>query len=196
MSKEGTTSSTEKAAPKGDVKNEHKPNEKPAAEDAEALKEALCQEKAKAESYLANWQRAQADYINYKKRADQERGEATKFANALLIANLLPVVDDFERALSCTPDNLGGLSWVDGLRLIYRKMVAVLESQGLSEIKALGETFDPNLHEAALHGEGEVGKVVSVLQKGYKLNDKVIRPAVVMVGEGTKENPKNKQSSE
>ncbi len=154
------------------------------AEAVESLKKALTEEKAKAESYLANWQRAQADFINYKRRTEQERSETFEFANSALILNLLPVLDDMERALENVSGKLAGLTWVDGIVLIYRKLKAILEGHGLIEIKAIGEPFDPMLHEAVLYGEGEEGKVIEELQKGYKLRDRVLRPSLVKVGKG------------
>ncbi|MFB0559555.1 MAG: nucleotide exchange factor GrpE [Dehalococcoidales bacterium] len=156
-------------------------------EDVEALKQALAEEKEKAEGYLANWQRAQADFINYKRRSEQEKEEISKFANSLLMLNLLPVLDDLERAFTSVPPHLARLTWVDGIRLIERKLQASLEAQGLSPIKALGEPFDPTLHEAAMHGKGKEGIVIEELQKGYKLHDRVIRPAMVVVGNGEEE---------
>lgn len=156
-------------------------------ETAASLKKALEEEKAKAEDYLASWQRSQADFINYKRRVEQEREEVVKFANATLMLNLLPVLDDLERALENVSGKLSGMTWVEGIELIYRKLKAILESGGLSEIKAVGEVFDPNLHEAVLEVEGEDGKVVGELQKGYKLNDRVLRPTMVKVGKGKKE---------
>jgi len=151
-------------------------------EDLASLARQLEEEKSKAERYLANWQRAQADFINFKRRTEQERAEATKFANAMLILKLLPVLDDLERALSTIPGNLAGLTWFDGLRLIQRKLMAVLESEGLTPIQAEGRDFDPYLHEAVMYEEGEEGKVLAELQRGYKLHDRVIRPAMVKVG--------------
>jgi len=156
-------------------------------EDVESLKKALSEEKAKVESYLANWKRAQADFMNFKRRAEQERSETIQFANSALILNLLPVLDDLERALENISGKLAGLTWVDGIVLIYRKLKAILEGHGLTEIKALGEPFDPVLHEAVLYGEGEEGRVIQELQKGYKLRDRVLRPTLVKVGKG-KEN--------
>ena len=155
-------------------------------EDVEELKQ-------KAESYLANWQRAQADFINYKQRSEQEREETSKFANAMLMLNLLPVLDDLERAFASMPPRLiklsasDGRTWIDGIRLIERKLQASLEAQGLSLIKALGEPFDPKLHEAAMHGKGKEGEVIKELQKGYKLQDRIIRPTIVVVGNGEEE---------
>lgn len=152
--------------------------------DATALEQALADEKARAERYLANWQRAQADLANTKRRSEQEREEQTRFANAMLMVNLLPVLDDLERALASVPATLAGLSWIQGVGLIYRKLLSVLEAQGLSEIKAGGETFDPKLHEAVFQSPGPADKVIQVAQKGYKLYDRVIRPAMVVVGTG------------
>jgi len=156
-------------------------------EDIEALKQALAEEKKKAEANLANWQRAQADFINYKRRSEQEKEEIGKFANTMLMLNLLPILDDLERAFTSTPPQMAKLTWVDGIRLIERKLRASLEAQGLSQIKALGEPFDPKFHEAAMHGKGKEGIVIEELQKGYMLHDRVIRPTMVVVGNGEEE---------
>lgn len=154
------------------------------AEDTGPVRKALEEEKEKAEKYLANWQRAQADLINYKRRSEQERAETTGFANSTLILSLLPILDDMERALGNLPEELAGSSWVDGVKIIYRKMRAVLESQGLAEIEAEGKDFDPNIHEAVMAVEGDEGKVVGEIRKGYKFREKVIRPTQVKVGKG------------
>jgi molecular chaperone GrpE len=155
------------------------------AEDVASLQKSLAEEKAKAERYLANWQRAQADYINFKKRSEQEKDEVKQFGNAMLIVSLLPVLDDLERALASVSANMAGLTWVDGVRLIYRKLRTILEAQGLSEIKAVGQPFDPKLHEAVLRAPGEEGIVLEELQKGYRLREeRVIRPSMVVVGQG------------
>jgi molecular chaperone GrpE len=160
------------------------------AEDIETLKQALAEEKAKAEANLANWQRSQADFINYKRRSEQEKEEIGKFANSILMLSLLPILDDLERAFESIPLHLAKLTWVDGIRLIERKLQASLEAQGLSPIKAMGEPFDPKLHEATMHRKGEEGKVIEELQKGYMLHDRVIRPAMIVVGNGEKEEEK------
>ncbi len=162
------------------------------SEDIETLKQALADEKARAERYLANWQRAQADFINYKKRVEQEKNEVADFANAMLILNLLPILDDLERAFVSLPPRLMNLTWVDGIRLIYRKLQAILEAQGLTQIKAEGEAFDPKLHEAVMQEEGQEGIIIAELQKGYKLKEKVLRPALVVVGKGKEEKGGNK----
>ena len=153
-------------------------------EDIESLKEALAEEKEKAEGYLASWQRAQADFINYKRRNEQERGEFNKFANANIMLSLLPILDDLERALTSVPVKSSKHAWIEGVRLIERKLRAFLEAQGLTEIKALGEPFDPNFQEAVRQDKGEEGMVIEEVQKGYKLHDRVIRPTMVVVGNG------------
>lgn len=151
-------------------------------EDIETLKQALAEEKEKAENYLANWQRAQADFENYKRRSQQEKAEISQFANSALLFNLLPILDDLERALNSIPPELAEPSWLDGVKLIERKMKASLEAQGLSSIKAVGELFDPHLHEAIRQGKGKEGIVIEEVQKGYKFHDRVIRPSRVVVG--------------
>ena len=154
----------------------------------DSLEKQLQEERQKAESYMASWQRAAADFQNYKRRVEQEREEIARLAGAALIINVLPIVDDLERALQNVDSHLAGLTWVDGIRLIYRKFQAVLEMSGVQEIEADAASFDPNFHEAVAFGEGEAGKVISVIQKGYTLNGKVLRPAMVVVGkerEGT-----------
>jgi len=153
-------------------------------EDIETLREALTEAKAKAEANLAGWQRAQADFVNYKKRSEQEKQDLSKFANSVLILNLLPVLDDFERAFSSLPPKMGKLSWLDGIKLIERKLWAVLQAQGVSPIKALGEPFDPVFHEAVRQDKGKEGIVIEEVQKGYMLEDRVIRPTMVVVGNG------------
>lgn len=153
-------------------------------EDIAGLKEALAEEKTRAEGYLANWQRVQADFINYKRRSEQEREEFGKFANATLMFNLLSSLDDMERALASLPVKLANLTWVNGIRLIERKLQASLEMQGLQAIEALGKEFDPNLHEAVRQDTGKEGVIIEELQKGYQLHDRVIRPTMVVVGNG------------
>ena len=155
-------------------------------EDVETLKAQLEEEKKKAEGYLANWQRAAADFQNYKRRTEQERQEVALLANAALIINILPILDDLERALRNVDAHLAGLTWVDGIRLIHRKLQAILEASGVKEITTEGQDFDPRYHEATMYGEGEEGKVVAEVQRGYMLGDRVLRPAMVIVGRGAK----------
>ena len=156
------------------------------AEDIETLQQALAEEKEKAEKYLANWQRCQADFVNYKQRTEQEKGEIIEFANSTLICNLLPIMDDLERAFASVPADLEESNWTEGIKLIYNKFKTTLEAQGLTEIEARGEPFDPSLHEAVMQQDGKEGMVIEELQKGYKFKEKVIRPSLVTVGKGRK----------
>jgi molecular chaperone GrpE len=163
-------------------KEEEKPIEMP--DDPAALKQLLEQERAKSAEYLDSWRRAAADLSNYRKRMEKDAGDMAKFANSMLIARLLPILDDFDRAFQTIPDNLQSLTWVDGVMLIARKMAAILEAEGLKPIDAAGKPFDPNVHEAVVHEETdqhEEGTVIAELQKGYKLNDRVLRPTMVKV---------------
>ena len=153
-------------------------------EDVESLKQALAEEKEKTEEYLASWQRAQADFINYKRRTEQERQDFNRFANANLILGLLPVLDDLERALDAMPPKLARQEWGEGIRMVERKFKTSLEGQGVTPIKALGEPFDPNFHEALRQDKGDEGIVIEEFQKGYMLGDRVLRPAKVIVGNG------------
>ena len=158
----------------------------------ETLESALVTEKKRSEEYLANWQRAQADFINYKRRIEQERVDFNKYANTTLILSLLPILDDLERALNSTPPKQAKASWVEGVRLTERKFRTILEAQGLTPIKALGEPFDPKFHEAIRQDKGKEGIVVEEFQKGYMLHDRVIRPTMVVVGNGEEEEKEEK----
>jgi molecular chaperone GrpE len=149
--------------------------------------DALNKAREDANKYMANWQRAEADFQNYKRRTDQEREELRRFGNVSIIINLLPVLDDFERAFSSLDSHLAGLSWFDGIYLIYRKLSQLLENAGVRPIESEGQPFDPRFHEAVAHVEGEEGKVLSEVQRGYKLHDRVLRPAMVVVGKGKAE---------
>jgi len=144
----------------------------------------LAKAQEEAQKYLNNWHRAEADFQNYKRRTDQEREELRRFGNVSVIINLLPVLDDFERAFASLDSHLAGLSWFDGILLIYRKLRQLLENAGVTPIETEGQSFDPRFHEAVAHVDGEEGKVISEVQRGYKLHDRVLRPAMVVVGKG------------
>lgn len=151
-------------------------------QDEEGLRARLEEEKEKAQGYRASWQRAAADFQNLKRRVEEERSEVGRLATASLVINLLPLLDDLERALHTVDVKLAGLTWIDGVWMIYRKFQAVLDNAGVKEIPADGQAFDPNVHEAISQAPGEEGKIVSVVQKGYKLGERVVRPAMVIVG--------------
>ncbi len=156
--------------------------------------EALAEAKKKAEDYLDSWKRAQADYINYKRRAEQEKQEMGQYANAQLILTLLPILDDMERAFENAKPNMAKPEFVEGMKLIENKFRSILSANGVTPIEAVGKPFDPVFHEAVMQIPGEEGIVVKELQKGYKIYDKVLRPTQVMVGNGEKETPQKKET--
>ncbi len=158
------------------------------AERIEALERELAEAREKSEQHLYNWQRSAADFANFKRRTDEERALQAQFSTAVLINRLLSVLDDFDRALENAPDVPD--SWLEGIRLVDRKLRGVLESEGVSAIEAVGLPFDPNLHEAVVHEETTDhpdNQVIGELQRGYRLHDRVIRPSLVRVANNPKE---------
>jgi len=145
------------------------------------------EQRRKAESYLDLAQRAQADFLNYKRRMEQERERIVKDANADLLIQLLPVLDDLQRAVASVPSEFAGNPWTEGISLIGQKLGQTLDRQGLRHIGAEGEAFDPHVHEAVAYQEhpqyGE-GQVAQVYRPGYRLNARILRPAQVVVARG------------
>ena len=127
--------------------------------------------------------RLQADFDNYRRRTRQEQSELSAFVTQNLIKELLPIIDNFERALSSRPtDDPSGFG--AGVEMIFRQLYGVLEKQGITTVDAVGSLFDPNRHEAILkdtESDQPEGTVVADLQKGYAVGGKVIRPALVKV---------------
>lgn len=129
-------------------------------------------------------QRVQADSLNYKRRMEEEREELQRQANANLVLRLLPVLDDFERALRHIPRDDAISAWLAGVELVGRNLTSVLESFGVTRIEALDAQFDPAEHESVsfeLSDSRDEGTVLSVIREGYKLNGRVLRPAQVTV---------------
>jgi molecular chaperone GrpE len=163
------------------------------------LQKELEEAKAQAAEYLDGWQRARAEFANYRRRQDQERQELHRLANATLIHRLLPVMDDLERAFQTLPYGLLSLSWIDGIGLIQRKLEAALQAEGLAPIEVEpGQPFDPLVHEAITretHEDLGEGQVIGEVQKGYKLGERVLRPTLVRVSSGppTKEETEKKE---
>jgi molecular chaperone GrpE len=154
----------------------------------EALQQELEQARAKAAENLEGWQRERAAFTNYKKRVEREQAEAYQNAAGRVIARYLDVLDDFDRAIKDQPaegDSAEAQArWADGVLLIYRKFQNVLEAEGVTRIEAEGREFDPALHEAVLHEDSAdhaSGHVTEVLRHGYKIGERVIRPALVKV---------------
>ena len=159
--------------------------------DIDVLKQDLAQEKEKAEEYLATLQRMKADFENYRKRVEQEKSDQINWANAELIKKLLPVLDDLDRAFANLPHKVKETDWLDGFKLIQRKLLSVLEAEGLVEIECEGEKFDPAVHDAVMQQEGEEGMVLDKICKGYKLKDRWLRAPQVIVGKGFESKPKD-----
>jgi len=169
----------------GDAKPaEHPPATEPAAEAAAPLDE-LAQCKVERADYLARLQRLSADFANYQKRASREVVDACEFANADLIKNLLPVLDDMERAIDAAK---AGTNADDpllvGMKLVHDKALATLKNCGVETIDAQGKPFDPVNHQAVVHmpsDKHKPGTVMQELQKGYILKGRLLRPATVVV---------------
>lgn len=143
--------------------------------------------KALAAEHLASLQRTAADFANFKRRTSEDRERELGLASELLLRKLLAVADDFDRALEAMPPDLKGVSWIEGIVLVDRKLRALLESEGVTAIEAVGRTFDPREHEAiaSLPGTGKPdGEIVAEVQRGYRVRDRVLRPALVAVAGG------------
>lgn len=168
-----------------DLKPEQECEEAEEAEKAEegeaAGAEAQTAKDPEEEALNTKYMRLMADFQNFKRRTEKEKSDIYAFANEKIVKELLDVIDNFERALAAGND---GDKFLEGMEMILKQLLSVLERAGVSEIKCLGEDFDPNFHNAVMtedSTEYESGKVTEVLQKGYILNSRVVRPAMVKV---------------
>lgn len=142
---------------------------------------------AQAAEYLDNWRRATADLSNARKRMQREMDDYRAAASAHLLEKLLSVVDDVDRAFTVVPVDQAETDWVNGFRMIQRKLHGLLEGEGVAAIATDGLPFDPAVHYAVTHEEADGfadGQIIAELARGYKLNDKVLRPAMVRVAKG------------
>jgi molecular chaperone GrpE len=149
-----------------------------------AMQDELTAAKKMAQENLEGWQRSLAEFTNYKRRVEREQASAYQTAAGSVIKRYLSVVDDLERALKHRPTSGKSAAWADGIELIYRKLLQLLENEGVKPMQAEGQIFDPNLHEAVImedSPEHESGQIIEVLQQGYMLGDRVLRPATVRV---------------
>jgi molecular chaperone GrpE len=158
-----------------------------AAPSAELQKE-LEAAKAQAAEYLEGWQRARAEFANYKRRVEKEQSEAYQNATGRVIGRFVDVLDDFNRAVADKPSDMSDATalaqWAAGVSLIQRKLQNILDAEGVERIPAEGKPFDPALHEAVTHEDSdqhEPGQIIAVLRQGYRIGDKIIRPALVRV---------------
>lgn len=149
--------------------------------EGQAVIDQLRSEKEAAEQRVL---RVQADFENFKRRSNDERLKERKFRSQDIVKELLPALDNFERALQTETPSADGQSLKQGMEMVFRQMKEALEKEGVSVIEALGEAFDPNLHQAVMQIESEEhpsNTVIEVLQNGYVLNERVLRPAMVKV---------------
>jgi molecular chaperone GrpE len=154
------------------------------ADDLETLRAELAEIEQKADEYLRLAQRTQADFINYRRRVDEERAVSAREANVAYILRLLPVLDDFERALaSAAPEQLES-SWGKGIELVERNLRGLLAADGVERIAAEGAEFDPREHEGVGRqpsADVPEGHVLHIIRQGYRKGDRVIRPAQVII---------------
>ncbi len=188
IKKEAAEETAAENEPSEDAKTE-KPEDGTTGQDAEgegdegAAKDDDGESKSSEEDGDTRYLRLMADFQNYKKRVEKEKTDLYSYANEKLISEMLEVIDNFERALQ---QEGGGDGFKEGMEMIFKQFSGVLEKAGLAEIPALGEEFDPNFHNAVMKEETEEyesGKVSGVMQKGYTLNGKVIRPSMVKVAD-------------
>jgi molecular chaperone GrpE len=161
--------------------------------DIDQLRGELADKTAKADEYLAGLQRERAEFSNYRRRTTEEREAMLGLAGEDLIRKVLAIADDFDLAIDNRPADLAGSSWVDGVTAIDRKLRALLDSEGVKAIDAeAGRQFDPREHEAIVNVPGtgrNEGEIVEVIRRGYKLRDRVLRPALVAVAAAPDPNP-------
>jgi molecular chaperone GrpE len=153
------------------------------AEETELVDE-LETARAERDSYLDQLQRTAAEFANYRRRSEQERAQLVPRVRGEVVAQFLPVIDDFERALSHIPDDEQSKGWVSGLQMIDNKFRGILERVDARIIDPVGEPFDPSRHEAVASEPGTSNStVVEVYQKGYAIGDMLVRPAMVKTGD-------------
>lgn len=158
--------------------------ENPLEQEVQQLRQQLEAARAEAEANYQRFLRAQADFENFRRRTRQEKEEWLKYASVPLIEALLPVLDNFERAIEAGRASDPASSLLQGIEMVYKQFKDALAAQGLEEIECLGQPFDPFQHEAVMREPSEEhpeGTVIGVLQKGYRVKDRVIRPAMVKV---------------
>lgn len=160
-------------------------------ETLERLQEKIDEYEAEIEELLDKYRRKAAAFSNYRKRQKRERELESIRLRTEVLGELLPIVDDFRRALQNVPEQAKEREWVEGIALIQRKLEGLLDKYEVTPIEALGEAFDPNYHSALLQAESEeypAGTVMEEVQKGYLVGDRVLRPALVKVSLGPNSN--------
>jgi len=162
------------------------------ATDLDRLRQELEDAQARQAEYLDGWQRARAELANARKRFQREQEQAYGNARADVLVRLLPILDDFQRALENVPEEVAAVPWLEGIRLIERKFQHLLEQEGVTPIADAGQEFDPFLHQAVTHEPSDTvppGHVIATLRTGYRLGDQVLRPSMVRVSSGPETAP-------
>jgi molecular chaperone GrpE len=152
--------------------------------DVASLQKERDEARATAAEYLDGWQRSMAEFSNYKKRVERDRELVQLSITGTVVKRYLEIADDLERALKTRPHDGDGAAWANGVELIYRKLLAILDSQDVKPMDALGQPFDPARHEAIGHVDSAAyssGSVAEVVQSGYIIGDRVLRPALVRI---------------
>lgn len=160
--------------------------EKPVDGSSTALDDELAAARKEAQTNLEGWQRTLAEFQNYRRRTEREQKDTYANATQDVLKSVLPIIDDFERAMDHVPKEVEGQTWLSGISLIQRKFRKLLEDFNVELIDPVGEPFDPNRHQAIgqeASSEHESGHVTETLQKGYVAGDRVLRPAIVKVAE-------------
>jgi molecular chaperone GrpE len=160
--------------------------EQAVAPDIEDLQKDLAECHSQAAEYLDGWQRARAEFANYKKRVEREREQIYLNTAGKILKRYLEIVDDLERALNNRPQSGEGAAWAGGIDLVYQKLLNILESEGVKRMQAEGQMFDPNMHEAISSEpspDHESGEIIEVIQPGYMVGERVLRPAIVRVAQ-------------
>lgn len=143
---------------------------------------------AERDGYLDQLMRERADFANYRRRVEEDRVKARQLASRDILVQLLPVMDDFNRALAAVPAEQASSGWVSGTAMVGKKLANVLERAGVTPVEAVGQRFDPAVHEAVATEPGTSGEfVVDVYQEGYKLGQSLLRPAMVTTGDAPAE---------
>ena len=162
------------------------------ADTGEGEQDELSQALAERDDYLEQLQRSRAEFINFRKRSEQERLKLGELFTGNTLKQFLPVIDDFDRAMESMPEKDQGSGWLAGISMIHHKLRGILERAGVESIDALNKPFDPAVHEAVASEPGTSGgTVVEVYQKGYKLGDTLLRPAMVKTGDAASDTDEN-----
>lgn len=183
MEKENKSKKTSKAAENKDSLQDEE-TMFTAAQEMEQLKTELEKANQQTAENFDGWQRERADFLNYKKRIERDQESTAQTIKGEVVKRFLITLDDLERALKTKPTTGEGVSWADGIELIYRKLQSLLDAAGVKRIEVEKQEFDPNLHEAITHEDCpdcESGQIIEVIEQGYTLGDRVIRPAKVRV---------------